>query len=338
MAATASIVFRPMYVIGRRDDNERTFLRNYRTPNEYEAFSSYCMSYAMDSDEDNDIVFVGDSSLRCDMRTSQFERETRLKAYNLGGVGLIGVRGLSQIIDAYLRSHPKPRLLVLSILPSAMNRSSHESWPQEELDVKSRFFWCSGRGPRTCVLTTRSCITFARASSTRTVGWSEGSTASPLEPIPFRDGETFRTLEHAVTKERGFWAAPERGRLSMPPRNKVSTRDPFKVSEYFKSEFSIDPADRRSRRHRADPAHTVLGRGRETLPEDPRLGRRAGIQEPQRDRRPPRSLALRSWAFRRPQPPGLQGAERFTTFVAGQVKKILDRIDHRKPRHPPSEK
>ena len=238
VAATASIVFPPMYVIGKRDDNERTFLRNYRTPNEYEAFSSYCMTYAMDSREDNDVVFVGDSSLRCDVRTSQFERETGLKAYNLGGVGLIGIRGITQITDAYLRYHPKPRLLVVCILPTALNPGSIESWPPEERDVKSRFLWCYGPGTED-MRPHNSFLYHVRQGFKYTYGLLVGGfDRFALEPIPARGGETFRTLEDAVTKERGFWAAPERRRFSLPPRDKVNTRDLFKVSEDFKTEFS----------------------------------------------------------------------------------------------------
>ena len=65
------------------------------------------MAYATDSDEDNDIVFLGDSSLRCDVRTIQFEQETGLKAYNLGNAGLIAIS-----------DRPDYRSLPLSLIPS----------------------------------------------------------------------------------------------------------------------------------------------------------------------------------------------------------------------------
>ena len=110
MAASALILLPPMYYVGKRSDDERIFLRNYRAPNEYEAWTSFCMDYAIKSDEPNDVIFVGDSTLRYDLQTIQFKRETGLKAYNLGNVGLIAVSGFTQVIASYLSSrHPKPR-------------------------------------------------------------------------------------------------------------------------------------------------------------------------------------------------------------------------------------
>ena len=73
-----------MYFIGKHHDDRRLFLRNYRAPSDFEAFSFIAMSYAAESHEDNDVVFVGDSAVRADLDTRQFEQQTGLKAYNLG--------------------------------------------------------------------------------------------------------------------------------------------------------------------------------------------------------------------------------------------------------------
>jgi hypothetical protein len=238
LAAAALAVFPYMYAVGKRHDDERVFLRNYRAPNEYEAFASYPMSYATGSHEANDVVFVGDSSLRCDVRTTQFEGETGLKAYNLGNAGLIGIRGQTQIIRTYLSNHPKPRLAVVCILPTAFDFSGEEFRPEEERDVRSRFLWCYGPGTEN-MRPHSSYLYHVRQGIKYTYGvLAGGFDRFAREPISFRDGETFRSLEQAVTRERGFWAPPPRRMVLRVTRKHNTSGEAYPISDQFKKDFA----------------------------------------------------------------------------------------------------
>jgi hypothetical protein len=330
VAATAGALFPPMYFVGKRCDDERSFLRNYRAPNEYEAFTSYSMSYANDSHEENDVVFIGDSGVRCNVRTTQFEQMTGLKAYNLGSVGLIGISGVTQITDAYLRHHPKPRLLVLGLVPAALNPSGAEAFGPEERDVKARFLWCFGTGTED-MRPHNSFLYHVRQGFKHTYGVLSGGFARfATEPIPFRGGETYRTLEQTVMRERGFWPAPDVLTRSKPARQKVSTLDPFRVSDAGKKELSA-------------LIKLITGHGLTLLIRlSPYAGEAAEL-----------SPTLRSWALdlesKEPKvivarPEVLlydrelfvdenhlraRGIEKFTTLVSGEVKRVLAGMDLR---------
>ena len=213
MALSILALFPPMYAVGKRIDDERTFLRNYRAPNEYEVFASIPMNYAIESDEANDVIFVGDSSLRCDVRTIQFEQDTGLKAYNLGNAGLIGIGGQIQIASNYLRHHPKPRLAVVCISPMALEPGGVAGRPQEEQDVSSRFLWCFGPGTEN-MRPHISYLYHVQQGFKYTYGeLAGGFDRFANEPVPYRGGETYRSLHQSVTKERGFWEAPPHPRV-----------------------------------------------------------------------------------------------------------------------------
>lgn len=325
MAATASVLFPPMYSIGRRHDDERIFLRNYRAPNEFEAFSSYCIDYAKESREYNDVILVGDSSLRYDVRTSQFEKEAGLKAYNLGSVGLIAIDGYTQIIRAYLSSsHPKPRLLVLCMLPQALNLGDDSYLSPEVRDVKARFLWCFGPGTED----TRphdSFLYHVRQGFKYTYGLMVGGFDHFVDaPIPYRAPETYRTFQRAIMRERGYSAGAVRPLTPRRAREKGNNLDPFTVSDRCKDELSA------LIRLTADHGLPLLIRL------TPYSGEAAEY-----------SPTLRAWAedlesrypnviVGRPEvllyDPGLffddihltpEGAARFTAFIAAEVKGVL---------------
>jgi hypothetical protein len=237
-AVAALALLPPMYAVGKRHDDERVFLRNYRAPNEFEAFASYPMNYATLSQEDNDVIFVGDSGLRCGVRTTEFERETGLKGYNLGNQGLIGIVGQTQIINSYLVHHPKPRLIVVCILPSELTPGDLKYWPQEERDVRSRFLWCYGPGTED-MRPHNSFLYHTQVGFKYTYGLLVGGfDRFANEPVPCRGGETYRTLQDVVTKERGYWEPPARRKAFTAARGQATGRDPFRVSDEFMKDFS----------------------------------------------------------------------------------------------------
>lgn len=336
LAATALVLFPPMYSIGKRYDDRRIFLRNYRAPNEYEAFSSYCMEYARQSDEANDVVFVGDSSLRYDLRTSQFQRETGLKAYNLGSVGLIAISGFTRIVEAYLASsHPRPRLIVLGILPTTLDLGDDRYRLEEERDVKARFQWCFG--PGTEDLRPHDSFWYhVRQGFKTTYGrLAGGFERFANEPIPFRGPDTYRTFQRAQARERGYSEGPDRPIVSLPARDKASTRDPFTITDKARDELSG------LIRLTADHGITLMIRltpySGEAAEHSPRL--RAWAED--LEVRNPHVIVDRPEVLL--YDPGLffdenhlrpAGAEKFTAFVAAEVKKVLAEGRGGAPRHP----
>ena len=240
MAATAlSTLLPPMYFVGKRHDDRRIFLCNYRAPNEFEAFSSYPMDYARESDEANDVIFVGDSSLRYDLQAPQFERESGLRAYNLSSVGLLAIGGFTPVVEAYLHSrHPRPRLIVLGILPAALAGATRASSAPRCGTSRPASSGASGRARKTCGRTGRSGITPASASSTRTAAWL-GFERFADEPIPFRAPWTYRRSAAGDPGPagilRGWGTAVGSGTGGRPTR--ASTLDPFTISDQARVEL-----------------------------------------------------------------------------------------------------
>ena len=238
MAATALILLPPMYFVGKRDDDRRIFLRNYRAPNEFEAFSSYPMDYARESDEANDVIFVGDSSLRYDLQAPQFERESGLRAYNLSSVGLLAIGGFTPVVEAYLHSrHPRPRLIVLGILPAALAGGDTEllqprgAGRQGPLPLVLR----AGHGrpaaaPVVLVSRPRRLQVHVRLPG-------RGFRRFADEPIPFRRPSTYRSFRQEILGRRGSSAGGQRpwaaGRVGDP----ASTLDPFTISDQARVEL-----------------------------------------------------------------------------------------------------
>ncbi len=218
VAVVSAVLLPTMYLVGRRQDDRRIFLRNYRTPNEFETFSSFCMDYALGSDEPNNVIFVGDSSLRYGIQTRDFERESGLRAYNLGSVGVLNLAGYTQMLEAYLTSrHPKPRLVVLGLLPTALDLHEDIFMPEEMRDVKARFLWCYGEAGSE----PRPHDSFAYLSRQGfkhgyglLVGGFDHFTDSP---IPGRSPETYHSFRRISIEERGYSIPPNRLLVKIPP-------------------------------------------------------------------------------------------------------------------------
>jgi hypothetical protein len=333
------IVFPPMYFIGKHHDNERLFLRNYRKPNDFEAYSFIAMSYAAQSHEDNEVVFVGDSCIRGGLDTCQFEQETGLKTYNLGCVGVIGFRGYTQILDTYLKSHPKPRLVVLSVHLDHIGPDFYKDLvTPEELDVRNRFLWCYGSGAED----TRPHYSFlhhVRQGFKYEYGlWVGGFEHFADEPFNGR-GERFRTLQHEVLKQRGFGGSPRKRKGPKPVRDKASTLDPFVVTDECKTGLSAFI------RLAADHGVAVLirfmpfkGEAAEHSPTLRAFAMELESQHPTVVVGRPEVLLYDPGVFVDGRHLDAEGIEKFTKFAAAEVKTVLARCVGQGPRHLASEK
>jgi hypothetical protein len=337
LAGAVVIIFPPMFYIGKSYDDQRIFLRNYRAPNEYEAFTSYAINYAAESDENNDVIFGGDSSLRYDVRTSQFEQETGLRAYNLGSVGLVAIKGYTQIFSAYLSSrHPKPRMIVFCILPTALNLVDEPFRSQEERDIKGRLLWCFGPGTEE-LRPHNSLLYHIRVGFKYTYGrLAGGFDRFASEPIPLKNGATYRSLQQEITKMRGVSKGPEGPMIA---GNGVRALDTFTISDQFRIELS------ELIRLIADHGIPLLIRltpvAGATVEHSPTL--RAWAEDLE-SKHPnvvvgrPEVLCYDSGLFFDTNHLGPTGAGKFTSFVGKEVQNVLARPNPQTPREPTSEK
>src|ERR1700722_73852 len=77
--------------IGANYEGPLRFLEPFRPPTYDEAVALCPVDYALSDTERNDVIFIGDSTCRCGIKTRQFEKLTSLSAYNLGSFASIGI-------------------------------------------------------------------------------------------------------------------------------------------------------------------------------------------------------------------------------------------------------
>jgi hypothetical protein len=140
VSITALAIVVPAYVVGKKDEDSRRFLQNYRVPNFSEVVVTVKMNDLASTDEPNDALFVGDSTCLTDLRPNTFERITGLTAYNLGLPGYLEMRGVMLVLHRYLERHPKPKLVVLCVHP--LNLGGERGQPE----FRDRCWWCYGPG------------------------------------------------------------------------------------------------------------------------------------------------------------------------------------------------
>jgi|CXWL01.1.fsa_nt_gi hypothetical protein len=119
--------------------NEGVYLKNYRKPFFEESMIAHKMEYALGSREANDVIVLGDSAALMDIDIEQLQKATHLRAYNLGTMGWLHADGHLDILKNYLAHHPKPRLIVYTVLPKELtaDNSVNDAF-------KDRFIWAYG--------------------------------------------------------------------------------------------------------------------------------------------------------------------------------------------------
>jgi hypothetical protein len=205
-------------------ESKKLFLRNYRTPNWWEAHIDCTMDYARNSSEGNDVVFLGDSACITGLETRRFGELTGLSAYNLGCGGLIGIDGFSLILESYLEHHPVPRMVVFCVHPETL------CFPASKFgltEVRDRYFWCYGQAGRPAKET----LSEVRQGTWIAFGQLRGGlTRYATEPIDdFFLTMDLNTYRQSLIEQRGYLAkrgsfmkdlprvrAPEEGFVVLP--------------------------------------------------------------------------------------------------------------------------
>ncbi len=206
VALSTPLVVAPIFVVGKKYEDEKRFLMNYRPPNDHEVFLAVKMDYVRNCDEANDVLFLGDSSCYAGIRPGQFEQATGLKAYNLGLPGLIDSEGFALVLRSYLAHHPKPRLVVACFHPWTLDKTSYAP------ELRDHFLWCYGSGTEAARPPHQDGLGFyARQGAWNLFGeLTGGVNRRCTETIQgqIRDGDTYRARQHLIEDQRGFFEFP----------------------------------------------------------------------------------------------------------------------------------
>jgi hypothetical protein len=138
--AVCLVVTGTMYALSQMYDEQR-YLPQYRAPTSSETIVYAQMAYALESDEANDILFIGDSGCLTGVVTPMIEARTGARAYNLGTLGSLGPDVHVAILEAYLQHHPPPQTLVYAVQPYVI-RQKGSYMP----DLREQFLRSYGQG------------------------------------------------------------------------------------------------------------------------------------------------------------------------------------------------
>jgi hypothetical protein len=204
-AAVLLGVVTPAYVMCRRWEAERQFLKNYRAPGEAEIINEIPMRYAMTSNEYNEVIFLGGSTCTVGVDACRFERETGSTAYNLGGQGYIGLGGYLVIGERYLEHHPRPKVLCLCIHPRELWWDYDE---RDQKDVRRRFYLAYGEGEGHTTGDVWDCV---QEGVRIAFGRLRGG-VSYYSEVPAHRGKSFNCWLKEVRECRGFVRPPATSR------------------------------------------------------------------------------------------------------------------------------
>ncbi len=265
VAVTALVVTIPAGYLGRKIEDERRFLKPFRTPFDSEAFFNYCGDYASNSSERNDVVFFGDSTCLSGIEISEFQRQTGLAAHNLGTIGMIGMEGFCLLMQTYLEHHPAPRVAVLCVLPNevgpplTVRKAAGAANGSRSKNITERFFWCFGKAGSYPRPSHPSPVSYYVSQGLLTIlGYLQGGERHYLDTPAFNLGDrSYNNLTQDLVANRGYLSFKESGSLAPTelrdplsgvffPAEGATADDPFPVSP------AIDNAVRKLARLAAD--------------------------------------------------------------------------------------
>jgi hypothetical protein len=193
-AATVGALFGASYCLGRTADPEVTFLDPQRAPTIDEAVVAQAMSYAIASHENNDVIFLGDSTSRMGIKPEAFTEVCGMSAWNLGSMRRIGPYGFMITVATYLQNHPAPKAVVLCVTPTIFENDPSSL----DGEIQQRLVWVYG--PE--IGTAWENVPFiARRGAVRF--WFPAIRNKPLMGL---ESETYFTLETKNLRSRGFFA------------------------------------------------------------------------------------------------------------------------------------
>lgn len=104
--------------------NHAQFLKPGRFPTKEEFDALAPLLYATRSHEDNDVVFLGESTCLMGIDPVEIEKLGGPRGYNLGSLGPVSIDGIRTTFLAYLSAHSKPSYVLLCLSPESLS----EEW------------------------------------------------------------------------------------------------------------------------------------------------------------------------------------------------------------------
>jgi hypothetical protein len=201
-AVVLSILSVIAYRLGRQVETERRFLDPRRALTSDEASVVHPIEYALRSKEKNEVIFIGDSTCHDGVDPLVFERNTGLRAFNLGSQRGLGPIGFVVTARAYLEHHPKPRLLVLCVSPVALEVDTGTAGG----DLPDQFVANYGPEVTGVVGFSDSLAYFIKRGALSVFD----STRNDYLDVPLigMEKETYRSLERKMRVSRGFFCLP----------------------------------------------------------------------------------------------------------------------------------
>ncbi len=229
----------PMYLLGRQAEESKRFLKVDRAPNCPEAEMNFPMSYALESSEANDVIFLGDSVCRVGIDPSLFTELTGYSAWNLGGQFSLGIDGMQLILQAYLARHPQPRAVVLTLNTNIMELTLDDyAWRE----MHERFLWCYGSRDYALRQRATKSVAYLVGAGVRTAYLLAAERRLALDGQPsFADrimpgsrGLSYRMYEIEMRKHRGYCPLPDSS-IHSQPVSEDEPDPPFIICSEYKS-------------------------------------------------------------------------------------------------------
>ena len=190
------------YAVGRRLDPELRFLDPRRAPTIDEAGPAQSIEYALRSDEENDVVFFGDSTCRTGIDPVSFDRLTGLHSYNIGSGRGLGPNGMAVTVMAYLLHHPRPRAVVMCVTPFCFEADGTTLGG----DLPDRFVASYGPEVAGVVTETETFAYFIRCGAVSILD-SEAREVRDDRLVGL-ERETYHSSDSKLRKSRGFFGLP----------------------------------------------------------------------------------------------------------------------------------
>jgi hypothetical protein len=197
------------YCAGRNTESDLRFLDPRGAPSKGDVIVLFPVEYALRTNESNDVVFVGDSTCRCGVDPTVFQRLSGFSTFNLGGIGPIGPMGFLITAKAYLLKHPAPRIMVLCLSPVAFEDGAEDVNLRLASRLPSRFEANYGPEVPDVIPLEKSLRYFIQRGSLDFYRWPFTKTergAVDVRDLPLRDQpkETFRSGMRAKRARRGY--------------------------------------------------------------------------------------------------------------------------------------
>jgi hypothetical protein len=217
VTATLGVLCVVSYCVGRGTESDLRFLEPRRAPTEDEACIAYPIEYSLRSKEKNEVIFLGDSTCRCGIDPTEFERLSGLHAYNLGSQGKAGALAFVLTAKAYISKHPRPQMVILAISPVVCEMDG--DWR----DAKMRDRLLANYGPEVTGLIplSESLSYFIKRGSL--AAWAAPSSLIAGRHDDVRDlqliglnADTYRSLERRTRESRGYGRLPGLHHAAVP--------------------------------------------------------------------------------------------------------------------------